>query len=91
MKLLQNNILFLWWTVVIDWLAQFGVFRWIPKKIFTYIIILLLLTGASYLSRGFFSPPKDLPVNQLEPIVEAIVQATEKVKAEKPRGTQPTG
>jgi len=65
MKLLQNNILFLWWTVIIDWLAQFGVFRWIPKKIFTYIIILLLLTGLSYLSRGFFSPPKDLPVNQL--------------------------
>ena len=30
-------------------------------------------------------------VTKLEPIVEAIVQATEKVKAEKPRGTQPTG
>ncbi len=65
MKFLQNNILFAWWAVMIDRLTQFAIFRWIPKRIFTYIIILLFLTGLLYLSSDFFGPGEDLPVNQL--------------------------
>lgn len=65
MKLLQNNIFFSWWSLIIDRLTQFGVFRWIPKRIFAYIIILLLFTGLLCLSTFLFDPPNDPPVNQL--------------------------
>lgn len=51
-KLPQNNIFFSWWSVAIDWLTQFGIFRWIPKRAFAYILILLGLTGVLYLTNG---------------------------------------
>ena len=53
-KLPRNNIFFSWGSMAIDWLAQFGIFRWIPKRVFTYIIILLGLTGLLYLTNGLF-------------------------------------
>ena len=64
-KLPSNNILFSWGSVVIDWLAQFGIFRWIPKRVFTYIIILLGLTGLLYLTDGLFRSKDDPPAYQL--------------------------
>ncbi|MFA6101458.1 MAG: hypothetical protein WCV67_01570 [Victivallaceae bacterium] len=67
-KLPRNNILFSWGSVVIDWLAQFGIFRWIPKRIFAYIFILAALTGMLYLTSGFFRTKDDPPTYQLHTI-----------------------
>ncbi len=64
-KLPENNILFSWGSVVIDWIGQFGVFRWIPKRVFAYIATLLALTGLLYLTSGFFRPKDDPPAYQL--------------------------
>ena len=64
-KLPQNNIFFSWGSMAIDWLAQFGIFRWIPKRVFTYIIILLGLTGLLYLTNGLFRFNDGPPVYQL--------------------------
>lgn len=64
-KLPQNNVFFSWWSMVIDWLTQFAIFRWIPKRVFTYIIILLALTGLLYLTNGFFRSNDGPSVYQL--------------------------
>lgn len=57
-KLPGRNILFAWIAIIVDWVAQFGLFRWIPKRAAGYIIILIALTGALYLVKFFIHEDK---------------------------------
>ena len=50
-KLPGKNILFAWIAIILDWVAQFGIMRRIPKRAVGYIIILITLAGALYLAR----------------------------------------
>ncbi|MHB9138277.1 MAG: hypothetical protein ACYC4Q_02620 [Victivallaceae bacterium] len=52
-KLPGSNILFAWASIILDWLAQWGIFRWMPKKAIGYILILIALAGALYFARTF--------------------------------------
>ncbi|MFA6101460.1 MAG: hypothetical protein WCV67_01560 [Victivallaceae bacterium] len=59
-KLPRENILWTWLSVIFDWITQLAIFRWIPRKVFVYIIILLALAGSLYFARNLF-PKKDRP------------------------------
>lgn len=59
-KLPRENLLVTWLTITFDWIIQLAIFRWIPRKIFVYGIILLALTGSLYFARNLF-PEKEHP------------------------------
>lgn len=52
-KLPGSNILFAWISIMLDWLAQFWIFRWIPKRAIGYIAVLIALAGVLYLTKPF--------------------------------------
>jgi hypothetical protein len=64
-KLPENNILSLWWTVIINWLTQLGVFKIMPKKIFAYIIILLFLVVLLCITNLLFRSAEDVAEYQI--------------------------